>query len=121
MLAASDSALAITAGYMAQGMSNQTSHHQALIDYTLNADRKTYVYGYTELLRLDLRSRLKDITTKTLILGADFPSKEAVLTNFEAQFSSLKNKEIKIASNSRHFIMYDQPKWLNKEINKFLE
>lgn len=121
MLEASDSALAVTAGYMAKGMSNQTRHHQELVDYILNADRKTYVYGYTELLKLDLKDRLNDITAKTLILGADFPSKEAVLPNFESQYANLKNKEIKIATNSKHFIMYDQPGWFHEEVNNFLE
>lgn len=120
MLAASDSALGVTAGYMAMGMSNQTNRHQELIDYILNSDRKTYVYGYTELLRLDLKEKLKDLTTKTLILGADFPSREAVLPNFESQYANLKNKEIKIATNSKHFIMYDQSEWFHQEVNNFL-
>ena len=121
MLAASDSALAVTAGYMAKGMSNQPNRHQELIDYILQSDRKTYVYGYTELLKLDLRDKLKNLSTETLILGADFPSKEAVLPNFESQYAHLKSKEIKIATNSKHFIMYDQPEWFYKEVNNFLD
>lgn len=121
MLAASDSAMAVSAGYMAMGMSNQSSHHQELIDYIVNSDRKTYVYGFTELLKLDLKDRLNDLTAKTLILGADFPSKEAVLPNFESQYANLENKEIKIATNSKHFIMYDQPEWFYEEVNNFLD
>tara|TARA_B100000749_G_C18122328_1_gene340370 strand:- start:74 stop:592 length:519 start_codon:yes stop_codon:yes gene_type:complete len=121
MIAASDSALRVTAGYMAMGMSNQTSHHQELIDYILQSDRKTYVYGYTELLKLDLKEKLKELDTETLILGADFPTKEAVLPNFESQYENLKKKEIKIATNSKHFIMYDQPEWFYQEVNNFLD
>ena len=120
MLEASDSALMITASYMAMGMSNQTSHHQELVGYIMDADRETYVYGYTELLKLDLKNKLKDLTVETLILGADFPSKEAVLPNFESQYANLRNKEIKIATNSKHFIMYDQPAWFHEEVNNFL-
>ncbi|MEM9329437.1 MAG: alpha/beta hydrolase [Bacteroidota bacterium] len=120
MLAASDSALAVTAGYMAAGMSNQASRHQELVDYILQSDRETYVYGYTELLKLDLKDKLSDLTTVTLILGADFPSKDLVLPNFELQYANLKNKEIKIATNSKHFIMYDQPEWFHEEVNNFL-
>lgn len=121
MINASDSALRVTAGYMAMGMSNQTSRHQELIGYIMNSDRETYVYGYTELLKLDLREKLATIPASTLILGADFPSKEAVMPNFESQFANLKNKEIKIASNSKHFIMFDQPEWFYAEVNNFLK
>ena len=121
MMAASDSALAVTAGYMAMGMSNQTDRHQELINYILQSDRKTYVYGYTELLKLDLRDKLANIKAETLVLGADFPSKEMTLPNFESQFSQLENKEIKIASGSKHFIMFDQPEWFYQEVNNFLD
>ncbi len=121
MIAASDSALRVTAGYMAMGMSNQTDRHAELIDFILKSDRETYVYGYTELLKLDLREKLSTIPTKTLVLGADFPSKEAVLPNFESQFANLKNKEIKIANGSKHFIMFDQPEWFYAEVNNFLD
>ncbi|WP_258100807.1 alpha/beta fold hydrolase [Marinoscillum pacificum] len=121
MMAASDSALAVTAGYMAMGMSNQTDRHQELINYILQSDRKTYVYGYTELLKLDLRDKLANIKAETLVLGADFPSKEVTLPNFESQFSQLENKEIKIASGSKHFIMFDQPEWFYQEVNNFLD
>lgn len=121
MIAASDSALRVTAGYMAQGMSNTTDKHETLINYIMQSDRETYVYGYTELLKLDLRDKLASIPAQTLILGADFPSKEAVIPNFEKQFANLKNKDIKIATNSKHFIMFDQPEWFYNEINSFLK
>ena len=121
MMAASDSALAVTAGYMAMGMSNQTDRHLELINYILQSDRKTYVYGYTELLKLDLRDKLASIKAETLVLGADFPSKEVTLPNFESQFSQLENKEIKIATGSKHFIMFDQPEWFYQEVNNFLD
>ena len=92
-----------------------------MINYILQSDRKTYVYGYTELLKLDLRNKLANIKAETLVLGADFPSKEMTLPNFEAQFSQLENKEIKIASGSKHFIMFDQPEWFYQEVNNFLD
>lgn len=121
MMAASDSALRVTAGYMAMGMSHSAEKHDELIHYILTSDRKTYVYGYTELLKLDLREKLACISARTLVLGADFPSKEAVMPNFEKQFANLSNKDIKIATNSKHFIMFDQPEWFYSEVNSFLQ
>lgn len=121
MIEASDSALSITAGYMAQGMSNNTAKQDQIMRWIMEADRETYVYGYVELLKLDLRDQLTSITTPTLILGAGFPSKEAAIGNFESQYENLPSKTIKIATDSKHFIMFDQPDWLMNEINQFLK
>ncbi len=118
---ATDSALKVTAGYMAMGMSNQPDVQPKLVKWIMNSDRETYVYGYTDLLKLDLRNKLANIESETLILGADFPSKEAVIPNFESQFANLKNKQITIAENSKHFIMLDQPSWFYDQVNQFLK
>jgi len=121
MLASSDSAMAVTAGFMVKAMCANPAHHAELQRYILESDRETYVYGFTELLKLDLKEQLKTVESKTLILGAGFPSVEAVLPNFESQYANLQQKEIKIATESRHFIMYDQPEWFYREVNNFLK
>ncbi len=89
-----------------------------LTKWILKADRKTYVYGYTDLLKLDLRDKLSAIKTKTLILGA-FPSTIAK-PDFEKQYTKLSNKTIEMASNSKHFIMFDQPTWFYTQSKYFL-
>ncbi|HET9054648.1 MAG TPA: alpha/beta hydrolase, partial [Cyclobacteriaceae bacterium] len=94
---------------------------QALIkSWILEADRTTYVYGYTDLLKLDLRPALANIKIPVLILGAPFPNKEVVTPNFEKQYANLSNKTITIAPEGKHFIMFDQPEWLYTQINTFL-
>ena len=120
MIQMSDSLFRNSANFMAQGMTNNKDKTDLLAQWIIESDRKTYVYGYTELLKLDLRNKLTDIEAKTLILSADFMGKELVLKNVESQFENLKNKEIKIAESSKHFIMYDQPKWFYNEISTFL-
>lgn len=104
-----------------QYMTNDTSKVERLTQWAVEADRKTYVYGYTDLLKLDLRDQLPLIKTKTMILGAPFPSAELVETNYTKQFEQLKSKTIHIASSSKHFIMFDQPEWMYDKINAFLE
>lgn len=121
MIAMNDSAMRVTAGYMAQGMTNTPSKFGTLINWIMQSDRETYVYGYTDLLKLDLRDKLKNIKTSTLILSADFPSKDEALKTVEGQFENLKNKEIRIAQNSKHFIMFDQPEWFYDQVNSFLK
>ena len=106
---------------MAQMMTNVPSRMEELITWSANADRKTYVYGYTDLLKLDLRETLSKIKIQTLILGASYPDKEMIKTNYLNQYKNLQNKEIIIIDNSRHFIMFDQPEQLYSQINKYLQ
>lgn len=120
MLEMSDSALRVTATYMAQGMTLTASRYEELIGYTLQADRNTYVKGYIELLKLDLRPMLPQITTPTLILSADSPSREVAMPVVTSQFSGLTNKTIEMASGARHFVMYDQPEWFFSKVNSFI-
>ena len=83
------------------------------------ADRETYVYGYTDLLKLDLREVLHKVTAEALILGASFPDKEIVAVNYKKQYANLANKTIEIASNCKHFIMFDQAEWFYNKVNIF--
>ena len=106
---------------MSQNMTTVPSKVELLTKWSINADRKTYVYGYTDLLKLDLRDKLSNIGTPTLIAGASFPSKEMVSANYEKQYVNLKHKEIVIAEASKHFIMFDQPEWLYAQVNKYLK
>lgn len=101
-------------------MTSQKEKDEMLVNWSLQADRKTYVYGYTELLKLDLREKLNQINIQTLILGGSFPSSEIEKANLVKQYVNLKNKEILNVEGSKHFIMFDQPAWLYTQINKYL-
>ncbi len=120
MLAMEQTQFKQTATMMSQNMTNSKEKVETLINWIMQADRETYVYGYTDLLKLDLRTVLDKITAKTLILGASFPSEEMAKSNYEKQYTNLANKTIKMASNSRHFIMFDQPEWYYTQVNAFL-
>lgn len=108
------------ADMMAQGMTSVTEKQALIKSWILEADRTTYVYGYTDLLKLDLRPALLNIKVPVLILGAPFPNKEVVTPTFEKQYVNLTNKTLEIAPGGRHFIMFDQPEWLYTQINTFL-
>lgn len=96
----------------AQGMSLNTEKHQQIIDWIIQADRETYVYGYTDLLKLDLRDDIAKIKSPIFILGATHPfGEEIVKKTFESQYAQLKDYSIKYVKESAHFIMYDQPEW----------
>jgi pimeloyl-ACP methyl ester carboxylesterase len=106
---------------MAGGMTADKEKLDTIINWIVRADRKTYVYGYTDLLKLDLREDLKKINAKTLILGATFPTKEVAKATLENQYTLLKNKRIEMANDSKHFIMFDQPAWFYAQVNTFLK
>lgn len=105
---------------MAANMTLNKDKVEVLKNWILEADRETWVYGYTDLLKLDLRNILTQVKCEVLILGASFPNLEIARKNYENQYSNLPNKTIMMASDSKHFIMFDQPKWFYKIINDFL-
>lgn len=105
---------------MASNMTLSEDKKDVLKNWILEADRETWVYGYTDLLKLDLRDSLNKVTCETLILGASFPNIKTAKENYENQYSNLSNKTIIMATNSKHFLMFDQPKWFYKTVNDFL-
>lgn len=120
MLEMSDEAIKQSATMMAQNMTANPSKVEILTQWSIEADRKTFVYGYTDLLKLDLREVLPQVKAKTLILGASFPDAAIVKGNYEKQYAKLATKQIEIADGSKHFIMFDQPEWFYKNVNAFL-
>ena len=120
MLNMPDSALRVTAAQMAQGMTNKADKQSLLIDYIMKTEREIYVKGYIELLKLDLRDQLSSIKIPTLVLSADSFGKEQATKVMEGQYANLENKEIKVATDSKHFIMFDQPEWFYDQVNSFL-
>ncbi|MGB3851884.1 MAG: alpha/beta hydrolase, partial [Tunicatimonas sp.] len=117
MLRMSEDSLRQTVVMTAQNMTTRPEKADTLVRWTMQADRETYVYGYTDLLKMDLRPQLNRITAPTLILGASFPDEKVVRENYTKQYANLASKDIRIAPDSRHFVMFDQPKWLYEQIN----
>ncbi|SEL85317.1 Pimeloyl-ACP methyl ester carboxylesterase [Maribacter orientalis] len=97
---------------MVTGMTKDTSKQEIIKDWMLQADRETYVYGYTDLLKLDLREDLSKIKVPVTILAATEPyGYDTVKATYETQYKELDEYDIKFAEGSAHFIMYDQPLW----------
>ncbi|MDG5491139.1 alpha/beta fold hydrolase [Psychroserpens sp. SPM9] len=106
---------------MATAMSLNKDKHTLIRDWILKADRKTYVYGYTDLLKLDLRESISKITVPITVLAATEPyGKDLVTKTYETQYKNLKAYTIKFAEESAHFIMFDQPGWLLNRIKEEL-
>lgn len=107
---------------MASGMSLNKEKHALIKQWILNTDRETYVYGYTDLLKLDLRASIATISVPVTVLAATEPyGEDAVKKTYKEQYKSLDGYSIKYAKESAHFIMFDQPEWLIKVINEELQ
>ncbi|WP_299675198.1 alpha/beta fold hydrolase [uncultured Tenacibaculum sp.] len=120
-LAMDDTAFAQLAAGMSKGMSLKISAQEQIKNWILQADRKTYVYGYTDYLKLDLREDLKNISIPVSIIVASKPyGAEMVKQTYKNQYKNLKNYNFILAENSAHFIMLDQPSWFLEQVQMIL-
>ena len=106
---------------MASGMSLQKDHQEKIREWILKSDRKTYVYGFTDYLKLDLREDLKQISAKVDILAATQPYGEAMVNQtYATQYQNLYSYNLILVENSAHFIMLDQPEVFLSTIEQLL-
>jgi pimeloyl-ACP methyl ester carboxylesterase len=106
---------------MSQGMSLNQEAQKRIKEWIVMADRKTYVYGYTDYLKLDLRDDLKNISIPVTIIAAEKPfGKEMVTQTYKSQYANLSHYDLIIAENSAHFVMLDKPEWFTEQIQRIV-
>jgi pimeloyl-ACP methyl ester carboxylesterase len=77
------------------------------------------------LMSHDLRQDIANITSPVLLLGASGgfstdEQKSAMHTLYAQQLQALPKAQLLMNTNSRHFIMFDDPKWLEEQVMSFL-
>ncbi len=90
------------------------------------SDRTTVVNAMADALRTDLRQDVARIQAPTLVLGTwieyqAFAPRAAIEATFQGQYQKLPGVKIVLADNARHFIMVDDPSWLQARIDDFLK
>ncbi|WP_420571313.1 alpha/beta fold hydrolase [Kordia sp.] len=116
-----ESAFHKMATQMAAGMTKTQEKKTTLVSWMEQADRKTYVYGYIDLMKLDLRETIKTIKIPVTVMAAvSFYPKPQVEKLYTEQYQKLANKNIVYVDNSAHFIMFDQAEWFLKEVKKLV-
>ncbi|WP_299318538.1 alpha/beta hydrolase [uncultured Maribacter sp.] len=121
LLVMSDSDFEAMAQQMANSMTKEKSNQEIIKNWMIQADRETYVYGYTDLLKLDLREDLAKINSPVTILAATEPyGLEMAKSTYDLQYKALKEYTIEFANGSSHFIMYDQPQWFIENLKNAL-
>lgn len=107
-------------------LSNHADRIPTLASWGEASDRNTTAQAMYELMTTDLRPVLGAIRTPTLVLGAwasyapygaTQASTQAV---FEQQYAAHGNVRIKLSDSGYHFLMWDDPKWLQQNLRDFL-
>ena len=121
LLAMDETQFAGMATQMANYMTKVEEKKGIIAEWMQQADRRTYVYGYTEILKMDIRQEVASIEVPTLVLAAVPFNLEQTQQIMGDQYANLSNKKIEYIENSGHFIMFDQPEWLSLQITSFLK
>lgn len=107
-------------------MTKDSARVTQLMEMTVKSDQPTMGKVMYELFSNDLRPFTGRIQSRILVLG-DWISykqygatKETTHSNLEEQYKKATHVTIAINDNSRHFIMFDEPVWFNKQIDHFL-
>ncbi len=95
--------------------------HQQLVDWIVTSDRKTYVYGYVDMLKLDLREDIANIKIPVVILAATHPDKAMIEKTYRSQYEKLPTVQFHYADKAAHYVMLDQPEWFNTKLKENLQ
>lgn len=91
------------------------------------SDQKTVAISKGELFSLDLRLSLQKSPTPVLLLAGyndEFKHFKMDLPAFEKkckeQLTGVKNGNVAVHPNCKHFIMWDEPKWFYDQLEQFV-
>jgi pimeloyl-ACP methyl ester carboxylesterase len=108
------------------GMSNDPARMPLLTEWSKTSDRATTSQAIHDMMTTDLRGELHKIKTPTLVLGswaaykAMGATRQSTLAIFSSQYALLKGVEIRMSDTGFHFLTWDDPQWVNDEINRFI-
>lgn len=121
MLTMEDAAFEQMAMGMAQGMVTSSQNQLLIKESIFNCDRKTYVYGFTDYLKLDVRPLLNKITVPVTILGAGkLYGVEGATQTYKNQYQNLSTYNLIVNKDVMHFIMLDAPIWFQEQLELIL-
>ena len=120
LLKMDDTAQSAYLDQMTQNMISKPADQAQVKTWMAAADRKTFVYGYVDLLKLDGRPTLPSIQAPVLVLVAGQPYGPGALETMRKQYESLPKKSFVFAADSKHYLMLDQPEWFHQQLTSFI-
>lgn len=115
----------VKSGLSTRSMVDKESDFDRITAWGLASDRTAVADAMAELYGADLRPELSAIKVPTLVLGAWIAYKEytdhvRTEANLHAQYANLKGVEIEVNDTAHHFIMWDDPEWMFRNLDRFL-
>lgn len=127
LLAATDSSFAQQQKMTLKTMVADPENIKTAVKWSIDSDRATMAQAMYEIMTTDLREEVGSIKCPILVFGSWYAAKdygitqEMVQRTYEAQFQQAENCTVKVAATARHFVMWDEPKWFQEQLVKFLE
>ncbi len=99
---------------------------ERVLGWGSKSDPNTVFSAMHDLIATDLRQDIARIKSPTLVLGTwiaykDYAPRSAIEATYKSQYQKLNGVVIEVADNARHFIMYDDPKWMFERMENFLK
>lgn len=113
-------------GASTNAMATSAKDQKTLIDWGLASDQKTVTDAMISLVSEDLRPEENRIETPVLVIGTwvglqSYGVTENAATGlFREQYAGVKHLQFVMAEQARHFVMWDDPAWFNKQVDSFL-
>ncbi|MCC5452447.1 alpha/beta hydrolase [Rheinheimera sp. UJ51] len=99
-------------------------HQQLVLDMAAASDSQTVGQAMYELLTTDLRPQMTAITSQVYLLGASgalAPAQQVLAALYQQQIESIANAKLLMNTDSRHFIMLDEPDWFIAQLRVALK
>ena len=109
------------------GMTHDTQRQAELGRWGEDSDRQTTADAMHAVMTTDLRDSIASITAPTLVLGSwagyqPMGGTEAgTRAVFQAQYAKLQGVQIAMSAQGFHFLMWDDPRWLQEQVQAFLD
>lgn len=110
-----------------RNMSHDAARTEQIKTWGLQSDRRITAQAMYELMTTDLRPQLAAVKSPTLVLGAWSAykpygsTKESTAQIFRTQFAKLEGMRLEMSDEGYHFLMWDDPKWLQSHVAGFLK
>lgn len=113
--------LANMASQGVQAQATSVAHQQQVVAMAKASDPASVGQALYELLTTDLRGQVHNIQSEVLLIGASGAlqseeQRKAATELYQQQLDTIAKATLEFNADSRHFIMLDQPSWLNRRI-----
>lgn len=115
----------VKSGLGTRDMVEKESDFDRITAWSLATDRTAAADAMAEMMGADLRDSLANIKVPTLVFGSwigfkQYTDHARTEANLKAQYARLKGAEIQITDTAHHFIMWDDPEWMFRHMDRFL-